>query len=1177
MSASAMPAAASRGPSVASQALRRTFAQVRRLIHRHPDAAAYAAIVLLVVIWHRGLIFDPGYLGLRDDWTTPFAAWQNTDFALDRLSAWQTNYFGQSEEERAMSQYLQLALGALTLIPGIDGWFTSRVSIIFLGLAGVFMYQAAKRFEFGRPAAFTAAVVYMTTPFFLDAFITGYAAMLISVALLPKALQVAHETFDRAPGVRGFVRGSLWIGLAASSVHMTFITTAVVGGYALFRAFTASGTWGQRLRRLGLIAAMGLSVILLHPAISFITWQLIVVPSANQVMSAWSLEAAAQWIKGAAPTLAEALTLTGPPYNYSQHPEGPLAAGSGVRLVARGLMTGLALVAPVLLSGRARQRALLGVVGFLALVLIGKGFNEPFSVIQDAIDDTVVGAIFRNIRYLTVGAGLLLALLVGQSVAQLAARPPDVWRRAGGILVGVVVAASTLPFWNGNLAGHLPPYTIDDDTVAALDNLRALPHNDRMVHLPMFWPSSYQSGTGRFSTQGNPPSVVQPPKRSIWGSAASTLNGPWTATLNHGFYGPNRYPVDRLLAYGRFRNVMLDPHWESTHAGFIVPTGEPWLAWQERRPRPQLALAAQPGLDRLDDLSVGQVELYEVTTAPASRLGVPARVIVGSPSLRPLVTAWHMFADARAVSIASGELGVRGIDGAPGGAVRAATEIWLGADPLDLVANYLPEATVASPADQVWPQVPDATREWVAPYKNAWWYADPEIADMTRGLLTRADGAAFTITIDTTGATDELWIRHFVSPEGSALEIVLNGRSVARINTREAAGYGYRWTRVDAPTDRAGPHAVQVRTDGRGLNAVSQLALLSASEIQAAERAAARALAELPVFTVLPDLGTTDGDRTFQLARAGAYTVRLAAQPGLQPTISIDGSPVPLERSGTELGYDILEGVAELDAGLHRLTLRAAPPPEPVVSVSHQLPEATEFQPCEASRCAGTVRVEASVPSDGRIVSFAGRVSTGADGVNVIGAQAYPYVAHEIQRELANQRDRPVRVEVPLDAGSPVASLDVQHLREGLPGLEFELLEVGVSPLPHSLTVVLAHAPQLPPPAGGALALTDEGFGWAAAEYRGEPREQLVRLDERFDPRWVLQVNDQQVSPEHHVVVDGHFNGWFVNLVPGDVVTATFTPNFGYFWILMVNLGFLFGMLLFGWAPMPRRWWRRSA
>ena len=1175
MSARAAPAVARRSPSPSLGMLRRAVAWIKQQIARHPDAAAYVAILLLVVIWHRGLIFDAGYLGLRDDWTTPPAAWQNTDFALDRLSAWQSNFFGQSEEERAMSQYLQLTLGALALLPGVDGWLTSRVSIVFLALAGVFMYQAAKCLGMGRPGAFAAAVVYMTTPFFLDAFVTGYAAMLIGVALLPKAVQVTHETFDQAPGVRGFVRGSLWIGLAASSIHLAFIATAVVAAYALFRTFTASGSREQRLRRLGLVAAMGLSVILLHPAIAFISWQLIVVPSANQVMSAWSLEAAVQWIKGAAPTLAEALTLTGAPYNYSQDPVGPLAPVSGIRLVARGLLTGLALAAPVLLRGRARNRAVLGLLGFLALVLIGKGFNEPFSFIQEGIDGTVVGAIFRNVRYLTVGAGLLLALLVGQTVAHLVARPPDVRRTAANVFAGAVIAGSTLPFWSGDLAGHLRPYTIDADTIAVIDNLRALPHNDRMVHLPMFWPSSYESRTGQYSSQGNPPPVVQPPKRSLWGSASSTLNGPYTATLNQGLYGPSRYPVDRLLAFGRFRNVMLDPHWVSAHAGFIQATGEPWLASQERQPRPRLALAQQPGLRRLDRLSAGEVELYEVTTPPAQRLSLPARIIVGSPSLRPLVTAWHMFANAGSVAFASGEVGVAGIDGAPGGAVGAASEIWLGADPMDLTANYLPERALVSPADQVWPAVPDATRDWVAPYKNAWWYADPEIADMTRGLLTRADDVAFTITIDTTGATSELWIRHFVSPEGGALEIVLNGRTVGRIVTREAGGYGYRWTRVEAPTSSAGEHAVEVRAEGPGLNGVSQLGLLTSSAIEAAERGAAQALARLPVVAVLPDLGTTDGDRTFRLARSGAYTVRLAAPPQLEPTLSIDGAPVALERARTEAGFDILTGVAELDAGPHRLALRAALPPEPVVSVTHQPLEAETFQPCDASICAGAVRVAATVPSDGRTVSFVGQVSTGVDGVHLIGSQAHPSITYSIEREEAYQRNRLVRVEVPLDPGSSSATLDVAHIRKGLPGLEFELLEVAVSPLPHGLTVVLAHEWQPTAAAGGTLALTGDELGWAAGAYAGEPGERLVRLDERFDPRWVLHVNGEDVSAERHVVLDGHFNGWFVDLAAGDEVTVAFTPNHGYFWILMVNLGCLFGMLVVGWAPVPRRWWRR--
>ncbi len=1152
--------------------VRRIVAWGKRLIARHPDATAYVAILLLVVIWHRGLIFDPGYLGLRDDWTTPPAAWQNTDFALDRLSAWQTNYFGQSEEERAMTQYLQLTLGALALLPGVDGWLTSRVSIVFLALAGVFMYQAAKRLGTGRPGAFAAAVVYMTTPFFLDAFITGYAAMLIGVALLPKAVQVAHETFDRAPGVRGFVRGSLWIGLAASSVHLTFITSALVGAYALFRAFTASGSREQRLQRLGLVAAMALSVVLLHPAVAFIVWQLLVVPSASEVMSAWSIEAAAQWIKGAAPTLAEALTLTGSPYNYSQHPAGPLAHVSGLGLVARGVLAGMALAAPVLLRGPARQQAVLALLGFIVLVLIGKGFNEPLPVIQEMLDSTLIGAIFRNVRYLTVGAGLLLALLVGQTVAHLAARPPNLQRAAASVLAGVVVAASTLPFWSGDLAGHLRPYRIDADTTAVLDRLRSLPHDDRMVHVPMFWPSSYESRMGHSSSRGNPPPVVQPPKRSIWGSASATLNGPYFAALNQGLYGPSRYPVDRLLAFGRVRNVLLDPHWVSAPAGLILATGEPWLASQEQRPRPRLALAQQPGLRRLDDLSVGEVELYEVVTPPAQRLGIPDRILVGSPSLRPLVTAWHMFSDAGSVTLTGGEVGVRGITGAPGGAVHAASEIWLGADPLDLAAAHLPEGALVSPADQVWPEVPDATREWVAPYKNAWWYADPEIADMTRGLLTRAGGAAFTVAVDTSGATSELWIRHFVSPEGGALEVMLDGRSVARVLTREAAGYGYRWTRIEAPTSGAGTHTVEVRTDGPGLNAVSQLGLLTTAEIESADRAAARALAQLPLFTVLPDLGTTDGDRTFRLARAGVYTVRLATPPHLRPTLMIDGAAVTLERARTDTGHDILEGVVELDAGAHRLTLRAPRPAEPVVSVTHQTLEAEGYRPCEAAVCGGPVRVEATVPSDGRTVSFLGRLTAGADDAYAIGAQVYPEITRVRHREEAGQRNRLVRVEVPLDPGSGTATLEVAHLYEQLPGLEFELLEVAVSPLPHGLSVVLADERQPVAPVGGALALTGDERGWAAAEYTGEAAERLVRLDERFDPRWVLHVNGEEVSAARHVVLDGHFNGWLVELAAGDEVTVTFAPNAGYFWILMANLGFLVGMLVVGWAPAPRLW-----
>ena len=263
----------------------------------------------------------------------------------------------------------------------------------------------------------------------------------------------------------------------------------------------------------------------------------------------------------------------------------------------------------------------------------------------------------------------------------------------------------------------------------------------------------------------------------------------------------------------------------------------------------------------------------------------------------------------------------------------------------------------------------------------------------------------------------------------------------------------------------------------------------------------------------------------------------------------------------------------ELDAGPHHLVLRAGPRPEPIaVAVTHQPLEADAFQPCNTSVCAGVVRIAATVPPDGRTVSFVGQVSTGVDGVHLIGSQEYPNITYSMQLEEAYQRNRPVRVEVPLDPGSGIATLDVAHIRKGLPGLEFELLEVEVSPLPHGLTVILAQERQTTTPSRGTLALTGDERGWAAAAYAGEPGERLVRLDERFDPRWVLHVNDKEVRADRHVVLDGHFNGWLVDLSPGDKLAVTFIPNIGYFWILMANLVFLIGMLVVGWMPVPRPW-----
>ena len=632
---------------------------IRRWIARHPDATAYLAIVGLVVIWHRGLIFDSGHLGLRDDWTIPPTAWQFAQLAADQLSALHPNFYGISDAERATSNYLAYIWRGLADLPGIGVWLITRMPIAMIGVGGVFTYQVAKSLGLVRPAALAAAAVYMTTPFWLDAFVAGYMQMLVGMALLPKALQVAHEAFDRRPRVRGFARGFIWIGLSASTIHLAVITAALVGGYAIFRAVTVGGSWRPRVQRLGYVAAMGTGIACLHLPIAFISWQLLSIPAAADALGAQAGDAPVQWIKSAAPTLAEALTLTGLPYNYSASTSIPGGDAPVLPVIARGLLAGVALVAPILMRGRARQLAVVLLLGFLAFTLLGKGANEPLSVVQEVVDATLLGSVFRNVRYWTIPAGLLLALLIAHVVAYCLARPPGMQRTVASACAAGAIGFSALPFWSGNLAGHLPPYTIDADTVTVMSRMHDLPHTDRMLHVPMLGPGRYVSRSGQSSPPGKNPFVLWSPKPTLYVSPQPTHNAAYIAAVYHGLYSPNRYPVDRLLAFGRIRHVVLDPHWVSEYAAFILATGEPWLQAHELHPRPQRVLADRAGLRPRENLSAGAVEVFDVMTPPSQRLAAPDRVIIGSPSLRPLVTAWHVFDEAGSVTVASGHAGRR--------------------------------------------------------------------------------------------------------------------------------------------------------------------------------------------------------------------------------------------------------------------------------------------------------------------------------------------------------------------------------------------------------------------------------------------------------------------------------------------------------------------------------------
>ena len=136
----------------------------RRWVSSHPDATVYAIYVLMGAVWFRGLIFDPGFLGLRDDWSIAPTSWQNVQKATNHLAAWMTDYFGFSKAERDTSLYMVFGSGFAAQFLGADGWLISRLPIALVTAAAIFAYQAAKSFGMRRRAAFAVGSPTLRRP-----------------------------------------------------------------------------------------------------------------------------------------------------------------------------------------------------------------------------------------------------------------------------------------------------------------------------------------------------------------------------------------------------------------------------------------------------------------------------------------------------------------------------------------------------------------------------------------------------------------------------------------------------------------------------------------------------------------------------------------------------------------------------------------------------------------------------------------------------------------------------------------------------------------------------------------------------------------------------------------------------------------------------------------------------
>ena len=334
----------------------------------------------IVALWFRDLIFDPGFLGLRDDWPIPPTSWQNVQRAIQAQSAWIDNYFGVPGAERNMGSYIVFGWGLIARFLGADGWLISRYSIAFIALAAIFAYQPARVFGMRRHAAFAVGFTYASTPFFFDAFITGYSQMFVGMAALPKALASAHLAFERPFGIRRFLKGMVWIGLSPSTIHLAFLSAATIAGYCAYRIVLTPGRVSRKLITVGYVVAMGSGILFFHPAAAIVTYQWLFIPGAIDQLGVWAENANITWVSAVAPRFSEAFGLVGSPYNYSVGEGLQNEPLSFIYVVGRAALTGFGFLAIVITRGRERRLAAF----FLAIFLL-------FHLARERIQRAVIG------------------------------------------------------------------------------------------------------------------------------------------------------------------------------------------------------------------------------------------------------------------------------------------------------------------------------------------------------------------------------------------------------------------------------------------------------------------------------------------------------------------------------------------------------------------------------------------------------------------------------------------------------------------------------------------------------------------------------------------------------------------------------------------------------------------
>ena len=513
----------------------------------------YLVISLFVF---RKVLSTPGFISLRDDWTMPPYSFQYIGQARKMLYAWSSNFMGAGYIRR-LGDYPYLFFSILAWIFGFGGaFFTKGILVLTMSLSGYLMFLFLKDFLSNKKACFLGSLMYMFSPMFFNASVSGYFVFLISYALLPLFFSLFIKILNSTKtNFKQVISAGLLLRFIFGQDNFIFIISGLLSLFYIFEIICKRKSVKDIFNDIKKLAP-----------VFVITWALSL-PSffgivfglkETSFLVSTGLDS---WNVGATPSIFFSFFLDGAGYRYF------------ISAVSRDFFVLWALFGFVLLSLIFASLFFVKkdkyIVFFIFISLINiflfKGSKEPFDFINNFLFNkiNIFRVAFRNAQYFTVLVSLAFAYLLGSTIDGVTERFKLNEKKIDGVLFAhilILIIAFNAPFLTGDLSKNIQ--SIDFDPIYKDLLLDLEKEGSRVLWLPASQPMAYKNSR----TPGLDTFVIGSSQGFITNDGASPFERFFVEDL---YFTKDPDSLKYFLALFNIKNIVLRQDFISYHPYFM--------------------------------------------------------------------------------------------------------------------------------------------------------------------------------------------------------------------------------------------------------------------------------------------------------------------------------------------------------------------------------------------------------------------------------------------------------------------------------------------------------------------------------------------------------------------------------------------------------------------------------